>query len=99
MAMIRLGHLTGCWSVFNGKICCKGELPEHVYVFVQTELNLVNLLERALESLTRNRSQAKATEKGAQLPASQSDAEGLMGSALLLILAVSCSSDVCACLL
>ena len=79
--------------------CEKGELPKRVYVLVQTELNLVNLLERALETLTRSRSQAKATVKGTQLPASQSDAEGLMGSALLLILAVSCSSHVSACLL
>ena len=68
-------------------------------MLVQTELNLVNLLERALETLTQSRFRAKGTEKGAQLPASQSDAEGLMGSALLLILAVSCSSHVCACLL
>ena len=67
-------------------------------MLVQAELNLVNLLERALETLTRSRSQAKAAEKG-RLPVSQSDAEGLMGSALLLILAVSCSSHVCACLL
>ena len=68
-------------------------------MLVQTELNLVNLLERALETLTQSRPQAAGAEKGTQLPASQSDAEELMGSTLLLILAVSCSSHVCACLL
>ena len=68
-------------------------------MLAQTELNVVNLLERALVTLTQGRSHAKATEKGAQLPASQSDAERLMGSALLLILAVSCSSHVRVCLL
>lgn len=95
--MICLGRLTGCCSVFKCLTRGKGYHSEHVYVLMQTELNLVNILERALERLTQSRLHAKATEKGAQLPASQSHAEGLMGSALLLILAVSCSSPDCVC--
>ncbi|CAK0783823.1 hypothetical protein CVIRNUC_007023 [Coccomyxa viridis] len=90
-AVAQTAHSCSCTA--SSIICTiiQRHLPSATWTtFLQeTELNLVNLLERALETLTRSRSRAKGTEKSAQLPASQSDAEGLMGSALLLILAVS----------
>lgn len=58
-------------------------------MLLQTQLNLVNLLERALQALARPH--ARSTKKKAPAPATQSQAEGLLGSTLLLILAVSYS--------
>lgn len=55
---------------------------------MQTQLNLVTLLERSLEALTRSRPHAKAAKQEAALPASVSEAEGLLSSTLLIILAV-----------
>ena len=55
---------------------------------VQAPLNLVNVLERALQALSRSQPHVKAAKQTAPGPATQSEAEGLLGSTLLLVLAV-----------
>lgn len=62
-------------------------------VLLQTQLNLVNLLEQALQALARPH--ARSAKQKAPAPAAQSQAEGLLGSTLLLILAVSSPPNCC----
>ena len=55
---------------------------------VQTTLNLVNVLERALQVLSRSQPHVKAAKQTMPGPASHSEAEGVLSSTLLLLLAV-----------
>ncbi len=55
---------------------------------VQTTLNLVNVLERALQVLSRSQPHVKAAKQITPGPASHSEAEGVLSSTLLLVLAV-----------
>lgn len=62
---------------------------------LQTPLNLVNVLERALQVLSRSQPHVKAAKQTAPGPASQPEAEGLLGSTLLLVLAVRLLHEPC----
>ncbi len=62
-------------------------------VLLQTQLNLVNFLERALQALSQPH--ARSAKRQATAPATQSQAEGLLGSILLVILAVSPAASCC----
>ena len=59
-----------------------------IYLYVQTPLNLVNVLERALQVLSRSQPHVRAAKQTAPGPASHTEAEGLLSSTLLMILAV-----------
>ena len=54
----------------------------------QTPLNLINVLERALQVLSKSQPHVRAAKQTTPGPATQSEAEGLLGSVLLLMLAV-----------
>ena len=63
-------------------------MDSSVLLCAQTPLNLINLLERALQVLSRSQPHVRAAKQVHPGPATQSEAEGLLGSILLLMLAV-----------